>query len=318
MLRRHALALLGAPALLPSRASAQFSRPIRIVVPFPPGGSNDVIARPLADRLQARIGQPVVIENRAGAGGAIGASQVAQAAADGHTLMITSSSFAASAVVQRTPYDAQTSFEPVSVLARAPFFILTNLNFPPRDVRELIEYAKANPGKVDFGSSGPGGINHFISELFALRAGVRLNHVPYRGMPPAVTDLLAGHIQMLITTMASASAPVRENRVRLLAYTAPGAPPGSPPAPTVREATGLDYDAAIWWGLFAPRGTPREVVRAINEATRTALADPDLTRIYQGEGAMPAPSSPEEFAASLAADIGRFREVAQAANIRLD
>ncbi|MCW8087625.1 tripartite tricarboxylate transporter substrate-binding protein [Sabulicella glaciei] len=318
MLRRHALALLGAPALLPSRVSAQFSRPIRIVVPFPPGGSNDVVARPLADRLQARIGQPVVIENRAGAGGSIGAGQVAQAPADGTTLMITSSSFAASAVVQRTPYDAQTSFDPVSVLARAPFFILTNPNFPPRDVGALIEYAKANPGKVDFGSSGPGGINHFISELFALRAGIRLNHVPYRGMPPAVTDLVAGHIQMLITTMASASAPVRENRVRLLAYTAPGAPPGSPPAPTVREVTGLDYDAAIWWGLFAPRGTPREVVRALNEATRAALAEPELARIYEAEGARPAPSSPEEFAATLAADIARFREVAQAANIRLD
>ena len=311
MRRRALLALptLAGPAL------AQPARPIRIVVPFPPGGSNDVIARPLAEKLQARLGVPVVVENRPGAGGAIGAGQVAQSAPDGTTLMVTSSSFAASAVIQRTPYDAQASFEPVSLLARAPFFILTNPQFPPRDVAALIAHAKANPGTVDFGSSGPGGINHFVSELFALRAGIRLNHVPYRGMPPAVTDLVAGHIPLLITTMASASAPVRENRVRLLAYTAPGAPPGSPPAPTVREATGLDYEAEIWWGLFGPRGT---ATAGLNQAVRAALAEPDIRRLYEAEGARPAPSSPEDFAAAMAADIARFREVAAAANIRAD
>ncbi len=309
----HRRALLALPLATP--ALAQPARPIRLVVPFPPGGSNDVIARPLAEKLQARLGVPVVVENRPGAGGAIGAAQVAQAAPDGTTLMLTSSSFAASAVIQRTPYDAQASFEPVAVLARAPFFILTNPAFPPRDVAALIAHARANPGQVDFGSSGPGGINHFVTELFALRAGIRLNHVPYRGMPPAVTDLVAGHIQLLITTMASASAPVRENRVRLLAYTAPGAPPGSPPAPTVREATGLDFEAGIWWGLLAPRGT---ATAALNQAVRAALAEPDVVRIYEAEGARPAPSSPEEFAAALAADIARFREVAAAANIRAD
>ena len=314
MLRRTTLALLAAPVT----ARAQFSRPIRIVVPFPPGGSNDVIARPLADRMQARLGQAVVIENRPGAGGAIGAAQVAQAAPDGHTLMLTSSSFIASATVQRTPYDALTSFDPVAVLARAPFVVLTNPAFPPRDVPGLIAHARANPGAVDFGSSGPGGINHFVTELFALRAGARLNHVPYRGMPPAVTDLVAGHIQLLITTMASASAPVREERVRLLAYTAAGAPPGSPRAPTVREATGLDYDAEIWWGLLAPRGVPPALIQALNRAAHDALAEPDVTRIYEAEGARPAPSSPEAFAQNLRSDLARYREVAQAANIRLE
>jgi tripartite-type tricarboxylate transporter receptor subunit TctC len=310
MLRRSALAvMLAAPAL------AQPARPIRIIVPFPPGGSNDVIARPLAERMQARLGQAVVIENRPGAGGSIGAGQVAQAAPDGLTLMLTSSSFAASAVVQRTPYDAIRSFDTVSVLARAPFVVLTHPDFPPRDVAALIAHAKANPGRVDFGSSGPGGINHFVTELFALRAGLRLNHVPYRGMPPAVTDLVAGHIQMLITTMASASGPVRDGRVRLLAYTAPG---GAPGVPIVREATGLDYEAEIWWGLLTPKGVAPDVLRGLNAATREALAEPEVRRIYEAEGARPAPTSPEEFAASLRADIARFQEVAQAANIRLE
>jgi len=316
MHRRTALALLATPSLASAQSWPQ--RPIRIVVPFPPGGSNDVITRPLAEKLQQRLGQPVVIENRAGAGGAIGAGQVAQSAPDGHTLMVTSSSFAASAVVQRTPYDAVESFEPVAQIARAPFLVLTNLNFPPRDINALIAYARANPGRMDFGSSGPGGINHFVTEYFALRAGLRLNHIPYRGMPPAVTDLVAGHIQMLITTMASASGPIRDNRVRLLAYAGPGAPPGSPPAPTVREATGLDFDATIWWGLFGPRGLPPEVTRILNAAVVSAVAEPDVSRVYEAEGATPSPSSAAEFGATLRGDIARFREVAQAAQIRAE
>lgn len=314
MNRRALLAtpLLAAPALA---QSAWPQRPVRIVVPFPPGGSNDVIARPLAEKLQQRLGQPVVIENRPGAGGAIGAAQVATTAADGYTLMLTSSSFAASAVVQRTPYDAIQSFDPVAILARAPFIVLTHPGFAPRDLNELIAYARANPGRVDFGSSGPGGINHFVTEHFALQAGLRLNHIPYRGMPPAVTDLVAGHIQMLITTMASASSPVRENRVRLLAYTGPG---GSPPGRTVREITGIDFEASIWWGLFGPRGLPPEVTRILNAAITSALAEPDIARIYEAEGATPSPSTAAEFTETLRRDITRFRDVAQAANIRAE
>ena len=308
MQRRAALTLLAAPAL------AQPARPVRLVVPFPPGGSNDVIARPLAEKLTHRLGQPVIVENRPGAGGAIGAAQVAQAAPDGLTLMVTSSSFAASAVIQRTPYDAQTSFEPVALLARAPFLVLTALDFPPRDIPALIAYARARPGEVDFGSSGPGGINHFVTEYFCLRAGIRMNHVPYRGMPPAVTDLVAGHIPVLITTMASASGAIRDGRVRLLAYCAEGAPASNPPAPTVRS-TGLDYEASIWWGLLAPRGT---VSAALQSAIRDALGEPDVARIYEAEGARPAFAPGAAFAAELAADITRFREVASRANIRAE
>ena len=313
MQRRAALALLAAPSL----ARAQFTRPIRLVVPFPPGGSNDVIARPLAEKPAPRLGQPVVVENRPGAGGAIGAAQVAQAAADGTTLMITSSSFAASAVIQRTPYDAQTSFETVATLARAPFVVLTNPGFPPRDFAGLLAYIRANPGAVDFGSSGPGGINHFVTEYFALAAGLRMNHVPYRGMPPAVTDLVAGHIPLLITTMASASGAIRENRVRLLAYTAPGAPDSNPQAPTTR-ALGLDYEISIWWGLLAPRGLPAAISAALQAAVREALAEPDVARIYEAEGARPAFAPAAAFQAELAAEIARFRDVAARANIRAE
>ncbi|WP_424812713.1 Bug family tripartite tricarboxylate transporter substrate binding protein [Roseococcus sp. YIM B11640] len=315
--RTLTLGLLAAPVIAQAQGTWP-QRPVRIVVPFPPGGSNDVIARPLAEKLQQRLGQPVVIENRAGASGAIGAAQVAQSAADGHTLMVTSSSFAASAAVQRTPYDAIGSFDTVSLLARAPFLVLVHPDFPPRDIGQLIEYCRARPGQVDFASSGPGGINHFVTELFALRAGLRLNHVPYRGMPPAVTDVVAGHVPLLITTMASASAAIRENRVRLLAYCGPGAPAGSPPAPSVKEATGINYEASIWWGLLGPKGIPAGPMGILNAAVASALREADVARVYEAEGATPGGSSPQEYATVLRDDIAGFREVAQAANIRLD
>ncbi len=316
-------ALLGAtlalPALSPARAQGAPwpSRTVRIVVPFPPGGSNDVIARPLADRLQAKTGQSFVIENRAGAGGAIGAAQVAQAAPDGTTLMVSSSSFATSSIVQKTPWDAEGSFDAIATLARAPFFILVNPSLPARTLPELVALAKAKPGSIDYGTSGAGGINHFISEYFSQAAGVRLNHIPYRGTAPAVTDLIAGNIQLMITTVASANAAIREGRVRVIAATAPGGglPENVAEPPTVKSQ-GIPFEVSIWWGLFAPKGVPAEIRAAIHAAVNTALADPALKRIYAAEGAVPSQDPPGAFAETLRADLVRYREVARAADIK--
>ncbi|MEO3474203.1 tripartite tricarboxylate transporter substrate-binding protein [Roseomonas sp. CAU 1739] len=316
--RRAAIGLgaaLASPAV--HAQGAWPNRPIRIVVPFPPGGSNDVVARPLAERLQQRLGQPVVIENRAGAGGAIGATAVSQAPADGYTLMVSSSSFATTSVSQRVPWGVLENFTPIALLARSPFIVIVNNDLPAHSVQDLIRLAREQPGKIDYGTSGPGGINHFVTEYFALRAGVRMNHVPYRGTGPAVTDLVAGHIQLMITTLPSAAGVVRDGRVRLLAYSAAGIPDGSPPAPLV-SASGLDYDIAIWWGLFAPHGLPAPILEKLNAEANAALRDPDLARLYQGEGARPSPETPDAFAAMLRTDIARWREVAQSANIRLD
>jgi tripartite-type tricarboxylate transporter receptor subunit TctC len=318
--RRAVLAATGLLAAPAARAQgttqgAWPSRPVRIVVPFPPGGSNDVVARPLAERLQQRLGQPVVIENRAGAGGAIGATAVSQAAPDGYTLMVSSSSFMTTSIAQRVPWTVLGDFSPVALLARSPFIVLTNLDFPARTLADLVRMARERPGAIDFGSSGPGGINHFVTEYFCLRAGIRMNHVPYRGMPPAVNDLVAGHIPVLITTMPSAAGVVRDGRVRLLAYTAPGAPEGAPPAPTVREQ-GIDYEADIWWGLFAPKGLPEPIAARLNAEVNAALAEPDMARLFQAEGARPSRASPAEFTALLQAEHTRWREVAAAANIR--
>lgn len=301
----------------PVQAQVWPSRPLRMVVPFPPGGSNDVVARPLAERLQQRLGQPVVIENRAGAGGAIGATAVSQAPADGYTLMVSSSSFATTSIAQRVPWGVLENFTPVALLARSPFIVIVNNDLPARSVPDLVRIAKERPGRIDYGTSGPGGINHFVTEYFAQRADIRMNHVPYRGTGPAVTDLVAGHIQLMITTMPSAAGVVRDGRVRLLAYSAPGAPEGAPPAPLVKEA-GLDYEVDIWWGLFAPRGLPAEILARLNAETNAALRDPDMVRLFQGEGARPSPASPEEFADLIRADLGRWRGVAQTANIRIE
>ena len=312
---------LAAPASLArAQTTAWPQRTVRLVVPFPPGGSNDVIARPLADRLQARTGQPFVVENKPGAGGAIGAAQVAQAPADGHTLMVTSASFATSAVSQRTPWDAIGSFDAVALLARAPFFIMVHPDLPARNVADLVRLARETPGGLEYGTSGGGGINHFISEYFCLRAGIRMTAIPYRGTAPAVTDLVAGNIRVMITTVASASAPIREGRVRVIAATAPGGglPPPIGEVPTVREQ-GLDYEVSIWWGLLAPRGLPPTMRAAIHAAVRAALAEPELARIYDGEGARPAAGAgPEELPMLLKDELARWREVAQAAGIRAE
>ncbi len=317
--RRPLLAAALATPAIARTQGAWPSRPVRIVVPFPPGGSNDVITRPLAERLQSRLGQPFVVENRAGAGGSIGAGQVAQAAPDGTTLMVTSSSFATTSVLQQTPWDPEASFDAVALLARAPFFILANPNFAPRTVAELVAHARARPGGIDYASSGAGGINHFITEYFCLAAGIRMNHVPYRGTAPAVTDLIAGHVQLLITTVASASSAIREGRVRVIAATAPDGdlPEGVAPARTVREQ-GIDYEVAIWWGLLAPRGLTPDLRAAIHAAVNGALADPAIRRVYDAEGARPNPVGPTAFATVLNADLARWRQVAQAAKITLE
>ena len=318
---RRAVFGLGLGATLASPAAraqgAWPTRPIRIVVPFPPGGSNDVVARPLAERLGHALGQPVVIENRAGAGGAIGATAVAQSPADGYTLMVSSSSFATTSIAQRVPWGVLENFTPIALLARSPFIVIVNNDFPARSIQDLVRIARERPGTIDYATSGPGGINHFVTEYFAQRAGVQMNHVPYRGTGPAVTDLVAGHVQLMITTMPSAAGVVRDGRVRLLAYAAPGAPEGAMPAPLVKDA-GIDYETDIWWGLFAPKGLPEPLVERLNAEANKALRDPDMVRLFQGEGARPSPTTPAAFTALLTTELARWREVARVANISVD
>ncbi|MFC7737209.1 Bug family tripartite tricarboxylate transporter substrate binding protein [Roseomonas sp. GCM10028921] len=320
--RRGMLAgALAAPLVLPRLARAQGawpSRSVRVVVPFTPGGSNDAVARPLAEHFQRRLGQPFVVENKPGAGSTLGSGEVARAAPDGYTLLVTSSTFATSAATQATPYDAIGDFEGVALAATAPLLVLATRSFPAGNLREAVEYIRANPGKVDYGSAGPGSINQLSAELFAQRAGgLKLVHIPYRGMGPATTDLVSGTIQMLFTTVPSAAGLVRDGSVKVLGWTSGSRPASGPQAPTPEES-GLDYSAEIWWGLLARRGTPREIVEKLNAVANEALGEGRLAQYLRGEGAEPSPRSPAEFDAFLKGDIARWKQVATAANIRID
>jgi tripartite-type tricarboxylate transporter receptor subunit TctC len=318
---RRAL-LAAAPLLLPSFAHAQPawpSRAVRVVVPFAPGGSNDAVARPLAENFQRRFNQPFVVDNKAGAGSTIGSAEVARAPADGQTLMVTSSTFATSAATQRTPYDAAADFTCVALLATAPLLVLGAPGFAPNTLAEAIAFIRANPDKVDYGSAGPGSINHLSAELFAQRAGgLKMQHVPYRGMGPALTDLAAGTVQMIFTTVPSAGGVISGGRVKVLGWTSEHRPAGGPPAPTPAESGIPDYEASIWWGLLARRAVPEPIRRQLNEAATQALSDGRLADYLASEGAAPQRLGLDEAEKFLVADLARWREVASTANIRLD
>lgn len=320
--RRGMLAgTLAAPLLLPRLARAQGTWPnrsVRVVVPFTPGGSNDAVARPLAEHFQRRLGQPFVVENKPGAGSTLGSAEIARSAPDGYTLLVTSSTFSTSAATQATPYDAIGDFEGVALAATAPLLVLATKSFPANTLKEAVDYIRANPGKVDYGSAGPGSINQLSAELFAQKAGgLQLVHIPYRGMGPATTDLVAGTIQLLFTTVPSAAGLVKDASVKILGWTSEARPATGPQAPTPKES-GLDYSAEIWWGLLARRGTPREVVEKLNAVANEALGEGRLAQYLRGEGAEPSPRPAATFDAFLKQDIARWKQVASAANIRID
>ena len=322
MNRRTLLVAAAGAFAAPRLAAAQPAwptRPVRIVVPFPPGGSNDAVARPLAEALARRFGQSFVVDNKPGAGSTIGSAGVARAPADGQALLVTSSTFATSAAVQTTPSDAARDFECVALLATAPLLVLGAPDFPPDTLAEAVPHIRANPDQVDYGSAGPGSINQLAAELFAQRAGgLKMQHVPYRGIGPAMTDLAAGTVQMIFTTVPSAAGLLAGGRVKILGWTSEQRPAGGPAAPTPRESGLPDYEAAIWWGLLARRGLPAAVRQRLNAAANEALSVGRLADYLASEGAMPSRGAAEEADRFLQADLARWRGVATAAKIRVD
>ena len=292
-------------------------RPVRVIVPFTPGGSNDAIARPLTERLHARFGQPFVVENRPGAGSAVGVGLVVQSPPDGHTLLVTTSSIAAIGPVQGSGFNPAAELDAVALLARSPLVVLTRPDGPIGSIADLIRADRARPASLHYASSGPGSTTHIVAELFNLRAGTTLQHVPYRGTAPALTDLVAGRVDLMFTTIASAAGQIRGGLLRIIAYTGEGRPAGTPPAPTVRDA-GLDYESGIWWGLFAPRGLPPALRDRLNGAVNATLGEAGFARYLAQEGAVPAPLNPAGFAEFLAAEVREMREVVATARIRAD
>jgi tripartite-type tricarboxylate transporter receptor subunit TctC len=287
------------------------SKPIRIVVPFPPAGPTDVVARLVGQKLAERWGQQVVVENRAGAGGTIGAELVARTAPDGYTLLMGSTANMAVNVTlyDKLSYDPVKDFVPVNLAAITPNLMVVNPALPAKTVREFVALAKGKPGSINYASGGSGTPSHLAAELFKTMAGIQMSHIPYKGSIPALTDVVGGQVTLMFDSMPSALPMVKSGKLRALAQTGAKRSAAVPDLPTIAEAGLPGYEVAGWFGLFAPAGTPRDiVVRLSNEVTQI-LNLPDVKERYAVLGAEPGPGSPDEFARFLSSEISKWAKV---------
>jgi tripartite-type tricarboxylate transporter receptor subunit TctC len=316
--------IVAAAALLGSAvhaATAEYpTRPITLVVPYAAGGGNDVIARIVAEKMATSLGQSIVIENRGGAGGTIATRQVARAGPDGHTLLIATSSLAINpSLYPNVGYDPRKDFAGIGLIASSGNILLVHPSVPARSVGELIALAKQQPGKLTFASTGTGSSVHLAAELFAGMAGVKINHVPYKGSAPALNDLVGGHVTMIFATAASAAGLVKDgSKVRALAVTGGRRSAQFPELPTVAEAALPGYEAVLHYGIVAPAGTPRPVVEKLNAALNAALATEDVKRRLALEGAEALPVRPEEHDADIAAEEAKWSEIIRKSGMKAE
>ena len=315
--------LIALAAVLPlanlAQAPAWPAKPITLVVGNAPGGSNDTFARAIGKRLQEALGQPVVVDNKPAGGGVIANAFVAKAPPDGYTLGVVSSTFTTGAAIRTNlQYDAVKSFKPVALLAKGPLLITVPADSPLKNIGDLVAAAKAQPGKLNYGTSGAGSINHFATELFSDAAGIRMTHVPYKGMGPATTDLLGGQIQVLVASAPSILSQVRGGRVRALAVTTATPSPVAPELPALEQSGYKGSATELWWGVLAPAGTPQPVVDRLNAEINKIVLSAEMKDFFLKEGAEPAPMKPAAFEAFIATEIERWKQVAKAADIKAD
>ncbi len=295
-------------------------KPVRFVVGFTPGGPSDILARALGDRLAAQLGQPIVVENRPGAGGNVAAEAVAHGAPDGHTWLLGNNSILATnqALYRRLPYDPARDFAPVALVAVQPNILVVHPAVPARSVAELVAYAKMHPGKLNYASSGSGAAAHLAGELFKAMTGVDMVHVPYKGAQPALTDVLGGQDQLMFATSASVIPYIKAGRLRALAVTTAQRSPALPELPTVAESGVPGFEATTWHGVVVPAATPRAVVLKLNEEINRALADPQLRARLDALGAEVAGGTPEQFAEYIAREIPKWTKVVLESGARAD
>ncbi|WP_260986423.1 Bug family tripartite tricarboxylate transporter substrate binding protein [Bordetella genomosp. 13] len=297
-------------ALAPAPASAAFpDKPLRLVVGFAAGGSTDIIARVLAPKMEAALGQPVIIENRPGAGGAIAAEAVRKAEPDGQTaLLCTTGLFSIQPFLpQPAPFDAS-QLTPVTVIANTPYIVLVNRSSPAKTFPELVSYAKAHPGELNFASSGNGTASHLAGEMLVQRAGIQIPHVPYKGAGQAMTDLVAGRVSLMFDQLASAMPQIKAGGVRAVAVAGPQRLAALPDVPTTQEAGLADFDPTPWAGLCTSPGVPKDRVATLRQAVLKALSDPDIRQRFEADGMPIVGSTPEEFQAFLVKDRQRWGE----------
>ena len=314
--------LILALALLAGSANAQTypSRPVKVIVPFPPGGTTDIVARLVAERLGPTLGQPAVIENRAGAGGAVGAAEIARAAPDGYTLgLATVSTHGVNpAINPKLPYDALRDFTPISNLASVPNVVSAHPSLGIFDLRQLVERAKANPGKITYASAGNGSLSHMLGELFKVSTGTDLLHVPYKGVGPALNDTLGGQVNLLFDNLPSSLPYIQSSKLRALAVSSPARLDALPGVPTFAEAGVPQLNDPSWFGLVGPAKLPEAVLARVHDAVTKALSAPEVRARMQNVGAVPSGNSPKEFAAQIRREIERHKRVAEESGIRIE
>ena len=309
---------LAAPALV--RAQAFPSKPVKLVVPQTPGGASDALARIVGQKLSERWGQPVVIENKAGAGGNLGTDFVAKSPADGYTLLMSYVGTQAinGSLYRGLPYDPYKDFATVATVATVPFALVVNQNFPPKSVGELVTYARAHPGQVNFGSAGNGSLNQLLGEMVNMNQGIKLVHVPYKGAAGALTDTIAGQIQMTFSSLPSVAGHIRSDKLRALAVTGAKRSAAFPNVPTLGESGLAGFELSPWFGLLAPAGTPEAVVRKINMDVAEVLHDKDLLEKFAAAGADPYATAPDQFARILLDDIQKWSQVVKTSGAKID
>lgn len=295
------------------------SKPMRIVVPFPPGGGTDKLARMMAARLAVTMGQPVIVDNRPGAGGVLGTDLVAKSAPDGHTLLIITAAFTMGAAMRtKLPYDPINDLAPVTIFAIAPSMMVVHPSLPAKSVKELIAFAKANPGKLNYGSSGSGAPYHIATEMFKSMAGIDIAHVPYKGAAPAVVAALSGEVALLIANIISALPQAKSGRLRALGVTTLKRSPLAPHIPTIAEAGLPGYEFATWFGMLAPAGTPQAAIQRLYAESRQAVNTAELRAAVVADGADTAELTPDQYAQVIKSDIQRYTRLAKQIGMRVD
>jgi tripartite-type tricarboxylate transporter receptor subunit TctC len=296
------------------------AKPIRMILAFPPGGPTDINARNFAQKLGEQLGQQVVVDNRAGAGGNIGATEAARAAPDGYTLFYNTSAIAiAPSLYSKVAFDPLKDFAPVALTATVPLVLAVHPGVPVKSVQELVAYAKANPGKMNYASSGAGTITHLAGALFVSQMGLQMQHIPYKGSAPALVDVVAGQVQMMIDTINTVAPYAKDNRLRALAIAIPRRSALLPEVPTLEQAAGLPgFEMSAWQGIVVPAGTPTPVVTRLNAEINRALQSTDLRARLAAGGSEPLGGTSEQYAAYIRAELGRWAKVVRDSGAKLD
>ena len=293
-------------------------KPIRMIIPFPPGGSNDILGRLLAQKMSERMGQQVIPDNRAGADGIIGSETAARSAPDGYTLLIISTSYTQNPAIHKIPFDPVKDLTAIAPIGSGAISFYVAANSPINSIKDLLALAKAKPEAIRYATSGAGGVNHFAGELFNTMAGVKMGHVPYKGGGPSMVDVMTGQVEVGLGTVIQALALIRGGKLKPVAVTTTRRSSALPDVPTIAESGVPGYDASVFWGVLGPSAIPRPIVNQINKEIGTILQDPEMVKRLQNEAAEPTVSTPEAFSKVIATEIEKWKRVAKETGIKVE